>query len=154
MRIVADSNTLIGLAKGEVFWILRELYGEVFVPEWVWEEVVLSGAGRAGAAETQEGHDQGWLHIRDPVELGATADETVLALARELEARLLTDDGELVRRAPDDQVPTLGIADLVFVAYLERLIPGCREVFERMQTRSFGIRDSLVQEVLRLTGEA
>ncbi|MCC6497623.1 hypothetical protein DYH09_29580 [bacterium CPR1] len=153
MKIVADSNTLIGLAKGEVFEVLRELYGEVFIPESVWDEVVISGAGRFGAAEALAARDEGWLQVQDPSQPGATADLTVLALARELEARLLTDDGELVRRATDEQVPTLGIADLVLVAYLEGLIPGCRDVFERMLARSFGVRDSLILDILRLTGE-
>lgn len=154
MRLVADSNVLIGLAKGEIFEILQRLFGAVFIPKSVWDEVVIAGAGRSGAAEVLAARDEGWLHVQDPSQPGATADLTVLTLARELEARLLTDDGELMRRAFDEQVPTLGIADLVLVAYLEGLLPGCRDVFERLEARNFGVRDSIVLDILRLTGEA
>ncbi len=58
MKSVSDSNTLIGLAKGEVFSVLRELYGQIHVPHAVWEEVVTSGAGRFGAAEVTAARDE------------------------------------------------------------------------------------------------
>lgn len=154
MRIVSDSNTLIGLAKGDVFEVLRGLYGEVWIPESVWDEVVIAGAGRPGATEVRAAKDEGWLHVLDPTLLGATTDDTVLSLARELQARLLTDDGELLAQAQHEQIPTLGTADIVFLAYLEGQIPGCLAVFERMQARSFGIRDTVLQNILRMTGEA
>lgn len=154
MRSVSDSNTLIGLAKGEVFTVLRELYGEVVVPQAVWDEVVTSGAGRFGAAEAKAARDEGWLLIQDPANPGATADETVLALAAELLGRLLTSDRQLAVEAGRLGVPIVDCAEVVLFACLDGLIPSCRDVFDLMQQRDFGIRDAALQTILRLAGEA
>ncbi len=54
MFIVADSGPLILLAKTGRFTLLRDLFGKVIVPETVYREVVVQGAGRAGALEVAQ----------------------------------------------------------------------------------------------------
>jgi predicted nucleic acid-binding protein len=154
MRSISDSNTLIGLAKGEVFPVLRELYGEIVVPQAVWDEVVTSGAGRFGAAEAMTARDEGWLLIQDPGNPGASTDETVLSLALELQGRLLTSDRQLSFEAASLGVPVVDCTEVVLFACLDGLIPSCRAVFDRMQARGFGIRDAARLTILRLAGEA
>ncbi len=153
MTSVSDSNTLIGLAKGEVFPVLRELYGEIVVPQAVWDEVVTSGAGRYGAAEAMAARGEGWLLIQEPTNIGASTDETVLSLAMELQGRILTSDRQLSIGAARLRVPVVDCAEVVLFAYLDGLIPSCRAVFERMQARGFGIREVALLTILRLAGE-
>lgn len=39
--VVADASTLIGLSRIEQLNLLRELYGEVVIPQSVYDEVVI-----------------------------------------------------------------------------------------------------------------
>jgi predicted nucleic acid-binding protein len=50
MSIVSNASPLIHLARIGQLELLHHLYGEVFVPESVWEEIVVKGAGQPGAA--------------------------------------------------------------------------------------------------------
>lgn len=155
MIVVADSNVLIGLAKGDVFDILQSLFGEIWLPGCVWNELVGQGAGRSGAAELAQARSKGWVHLQEPQQATTTCDATVLALALELSAqRLLTDDAEVAAQALVASVRMLNTAEVVFLAHLQGLVPRCREVFDRMQTRNFGIRASVRQHILQLAGEA
>lgn len=79
----------------------------------------------------------------------------MLALAIELGAqRLLTDDVDLAVQASKASLGLLNTAEVVFLAHLQGLVPRCRDVFEHMQARSFGIRASVRQHILQLAGEA
>ena len=49
MSIVSNSSALINLALIGRLELLRELYTELTIPEAVWHEVVVEGAGQAGA---------------------------------------------------------------------------------------------------------
>ena len=48
---VLDANVVIGLAKGGVFDLLSSLYGTLYVPRSVREEIVGPGQGLAGEQE-------------------------------------------------------------------------------------------------------
>jgi hypothetical protein len=50
--VVSDSSPLISLAKIQAFKLLDQLYGGVTISTEVFKEVVVSGAGLPGAAET------------------------------------------------------------------------------------------------------
>jgi predicted nucleic acid-binding protein len=50
--VVSDSSPLISLAKIEAFQLLDQLYGQLTISAEVFREVVVSGAGLPGAAET------------------------------------------------------------------------------------------------------
>ena len=58
MNVVADSSPLISLATIGSLHLLNQLYGMVYIPQSVWHEVVLEGAGRPGAKEVGEA---GWI---------------------------------------------------------------------------------------------
>jgi len=51
MKIVSDASPLINLSRIGELGLLRKLYEELIIPEAVWNEVVVDGAGQAGAAE-------------------------------------------------------------------------------------------------------
>ena len=63
MIVVADSNPLIGLAKGNVFIVLHELFGTIHLLPNVWHEVSVKGHNRPGAAEVAQAKADDWLQI-------------------------------------------------------------------------------------------
>lgn len=86
------------------------------MPQAVWDEVVTSGAGRFGAVEAKAALDEGWLVIQEPAKPGTTADESVLALATELQGRLLTSDRQLSQLASLRGLPVVDCAEVVLFA--------------------------------------
>ncbi len=53
MSVVSNASPLINLARIGKLTLLRDLYGELIVPEAVWQEVVIEGAGQPGADEVE-----------------------------------------------------------------------------------------------------
>lgn len=53
MKIVCNASPLINLARIGKLNLLRELYGELIIPEAVWHEVVEEGSGQPGAEEVK-----------------------------------------------------------------------------------------------------
>ncbi len=51
MSAISDSSALILYSAIDRLDLLHDLYGEVVVPPAVWDEVVVQGAGRLGAAD-------------------------------------------------------------------------------------------------------
>ncbi len=60
-RVVADSSCLIGLAQINLFKLLKELFSEVYIPDVVYDEIVIKGKGEAGSEETESAVKDGWI---------------------------------------------------------------------------------------------
>src|SRR5690348_1227351 len=99
MSVVSNSSPLIALATIDSLDLLQALYGEIHIPEEVFTEVVIRGAGRPGASEVA---GAGWivrhavvnrLVVAQLLESGIDAGESeAIALATEVSARLLILD--------------------------------------------------------------
>ena len=93
LKVISDSGPLISFGILQRFDVLQELFGEIYVPEVVYEEVVVFGCGMLGAQETRAAADQGWLQrvrvvnrtavemLLDELDIG---EAEVLVLAKEL----------------------------------------------------------------------
>jgi len=53
MSIVSNASPLINLARIGKLDLLRQLYGELAIPEAVWHEVVVEGSEQPGAHEVE-----------------------------------------------------------------------------------------------------
>ena len=51
MKIVSNASPLINLARIGQLDLLQQLYGQLTIPEAVWHEVVVEGAGQPGAKQ-------------------------------------------------------------------------------------------------------
>jgi len=78
VKIVSNASPLIGLVRIGRLELLRQLYKELFIPEAVWREVVVEGAGQPGAEDVQAAT---WIETRP-----ATNRQLVKALQQELDA--------------------------------------------------------------------
>ena len=95
MSIVSNASPLINLARIGRLELLHKLYGEICIPEAVWHEVVIAGAGLPGATLVAAAT---WIKRHTVVnavlvralqqDLDAGESEAI-ALALELEADLL-----------------------------------------------------------------
>jgi hypothetical protein len=54
LKVVADASILIHLSAIGRFYLLKELFGEIIIPEGVHREVVIEGWGLPGSLETSE----------------------------------------------------------------------------------------------------
>jgi len=63
-RVVADSSCLIGMAQIKIFGLLKEVFEEIYIPDAVYEEVVINGIDEAGSAETESAVRDGWISAK------------------------------------------------------------------------------------------
>ncbi len=61
MIVVSNASPLVGLASIRQLDLLRQLYSEVHIPEAVWQEVVVDGAGQPGSTEIENAE---WIKRR------------------------------------------------------------------------------------------
>jgi uncharacterized protein len=158
---VADSNTVIGLAKGGVFGLLAQVFAPLYVPPAVMYEVVVQGHGRPGAAELAQAAGR-WV-TEDPVDppmlqqLPTTldpADREVLAVAkRRAVDHVLTEDHQLRQQATRHGLTCLLASEVVVLFKREGLIPAARPVLDQMRAQGFGIDPLAYQQALQAAGE-
>jgi predicted nucleic acid-binding protein len=68
--VVSDSSPLITLARARQLELLRDFYGQVAIPREVYEEVIVAGAGMAGAEEVRRAS---WIRVQsNPKEATST----------------------------------------------------------------------------------
>jgi predicted nucleic acid-binding protein len=100
MLLVADAGPILSFAQAGHFDLLRDVVGALTVPEAVYAEIVLQGAGKPGAEDVWQAV---WIR-REAVtdrtfvdQLSAKlhrGEREALALAREHSGVILTDEHE------------------------------------------------------------
>ena len=103
MSVVSNASPLISLARIGRLNLLHELYGQLLIPEAVWREVVVDGAGEPGAEEVAAAP---WIRacavtntpliaaLRQELDAG---EAEAITLALEAEAELLLMDERVGR---------------------------------------------------------
>ena len=156
MMVIADSTCFISLSRISKFDLLKELFGEIIVPQAVFDEVVLVGRNRPGQNELR---DAGWVKvktIRDKLAVEALATDLgrgeaeVIVLAREIEANLVVlDDGKARRKAKAMGLEVTGTIGLLFYAAEDgriRFIPA----FESLLASGFRLKKAEYDRMLEL----
>ena len=161
MIVVSNTSPIIALACAGKLELLRAVYSEIVVPDAVFEEVTVAGAGEPGAREVAEAP---WIK-RQPVrnaplvtalrfELDAGEAEAI-ALAVESGADLVLLDERLGRRAAQrlglTVVGTLG----VLIAAKDRgVLAAVRPVLDALRADAgFWIADELYNAVIKAANE-
>jgi hypothetical protein len=147
MIVVSNSGPLITLARVEHFALLRELLGHVYVPQGVYDEVVVAGAGLPGSRELEEAIG-GWMEIR-PVREPLIA-RSMFALGRgEAEAITLTleikadvvllDDRKARRAAQFLGVPLMGTVGVLRLALEAGKLEDWDGIIKKLEVHGFRI---------------
>jgi predicted nucleic acid-binding protein len=160
MIFVADSGPLISFARAGRLELLRQVVGDLWIPDAVYHELVTKGAQRPGAEETSAGV---WIKrqsITDreavrrlPRKLGEGEREAII-LAQELGAVLLVDDPDAREMAVELGVSILGSLGLLREAKLQGHIAAVRPHLDALRAHHFRLSDVTYQTFLQQIGEA
>ena len=138
--------------------ILRELFGEVLIPEAVRSEFLSRDPG--DRARTLD--DASWIRcaeVSQPKHVLAFAgldrgEAEVLALAEELDARLVVLDEKKARRYAERLgLPKTGTVGLLLLAKERGLIDSLQVWLERLRRAGLHLTDALVLQALEIAGE-
>ncbi len=162
MKIVANSSVLIALSSIEQLELLKQCFNEdIFIPDAVWDEVVVTGKGRAGAEIVRT---TTWLKRRtvqdaDYVNLLCTSldrgEAETIALAREFKADVILLDEKAARSVADRLgLHVLGTVGLLMWARQRNLIPSLRKQLDALRHKGrFRLSQQLYRAVLAEVGE-
>ena len=153
--IVSNSSPLIIFSKINRISLLEELFGEVYIPKAVFEEVT---RGRKGTEIVKNK----WIKVKDVKDkdlveylskmLGKGEAEAII-LAKEYKSRLLIDDAEGRKHAELLNLKFIGCLGLLKLAKERGLIKSAGEVIEEMKNESFYIDEGLITALLESIGE-
>lgn len=160
--VVSNSSALINLARIGRLELLRDLYGEVCIPEAVWQEAVVKGEGQAGANEIKSAPWIKALRVKNSELVKALRQELdpgeaeAIALTLETQSELLLMDERLGR----DTARHLGLAftgliGLLVEARRKGLISSIKGELDALRDiAGFRIAESLYWRILRDEKEA
>ncbi len=137
MASLPDASPLIILSKVERLGLLSELYGEVLLTPWVWEEAVIRGR-ELGMADVfylektaeNANFDQVSLTLSERKLAAQIEKESnlfrgqaeVLAAAKERNALAILDDRETRAMAARLGIAHIGVAGVLYEGFLQQLI--------------------------------
>lgn len=159
MKIVSDAGPILSFARAGRLEILRQVVGELIIPQAVVEELAVRGRGRPGAEEIKRGT---WVKLesvqdRSVVEqfsgkLGL-GEREALALAKQTSAALLVDEREARKEAMRLGIPHFGSLKILKEAKDRGIIPQAKSVLDELIASGTYISDTLYQDFLREVGE-
>lgn len=162
--VISDASTLIHLAAIGRLDLLKDFYGKVVIPAFVWREVVEEGKGRAGAVEVERAQRGEWITVEavqdTPLRqlLCRDLDEgeaEVVALAVERSADLvLVDESEARRVAARFGLRKTGVIGILVRAKREGKVQSLARELEQLRFQAgCWIEEQLCREVLAAVGE-
>lgn len=153
--IVSNSSPLIVFSKINRLPLLKEMFGEVYIPKAVFDEVT---RGRKGSEIVKNK----WIKIKEVKDkefaeylskiLGKGEAEAII-LAKECKSRLLIDDAEGRKHAELLNLKFMGCLGLLKLAKKQGLIKSVGEVIEELKNESFYIDEGLITVLHESVGE-
>jgi predicted nucleic acid-binding protein len=158
---VSDTSPLIGLAVTEHLEILKHLYGQVLIPEAVYQELIGSDPELPGAAEARTLE---WIvshSVQNAILVRALQGELddgeaeAIALAVEVQADLVLLDERRARVvAIRLGLKVVGVLGVLIEAKHKALIPHLKPILDDLLTRAgFRVSAQLYERVLQAVGE-
>lgn len=165
--VVSDASPLICLAAIRHFDLLRHLYGEVLIPEVVWQEItrVPAFAAATSPQAAANARDAGWLQVviagNRPLvtQLEMTLDrgeaEAIALAVERAPSLLLIDERDGRQVARTLRVSLTGTLGVLLRAKALGHLPAIKPLLtELMERHHFRLHPDLVQRVLAEAGEA
>jgi len=158
--VVIDSSPLIGLAMVNGLQWLPKLFGTVFLPDSVRQEV-LPGKTAPGEQAIADAIGESWIKVwPEPIEplldIDLDAGETDcinLGLRYEDQALLIMDERAGRAVAKEKGLRVIGTAAIIGIAKKQGLIPSARAVFEILHRSDFRISAAVINQVLASVNE-
>ena len=160
MKVISNSSPLINFGTLGRLDILRTLYGNLFIPEAVYHEVVVAGQRHRGATAVREAT---WI-VQEAVtnipavmslhDLGRGEAEAIILAVEHSGSLVILDDrrGRLV--ASSLGLTMIGTLGILLIAKRKGLIQSLTQEIQYLQTRiGFRIGADLKARVLQEAGE-
>jgi len=160
MSIVADSGPILSCARANRLELLHQVITDLIIPDAVYEEIVIRGAGKPGSAEVQGASWIRRLSVRDrafvdqlPPKLHLGEREAI-ALAKEQGAALLVDEREARREALHQGIAVMGSLKVLREAKTRGIIPRVTPILDELIAAGLYISEALYEAFLRQLDEA
>ena len=157
--VVADASPLIGLAKIARLDLLKQLFGQVLIPEAVEKELCL-GSGRPGSQVLSAARQECWIQVEQvsgvPAALEATVDQgeaEAITLAKRHSALLLIDETRGRAAARGAGVLVFGSGTVLIKAKREGLLAEVAPELGKLSAAGYHLAHALQKEILRQAGE-
>ena len=151
--VVTNAGPLIYLAVVSQFELLKQLFGVVYLPQAVYQEIVVHGRGRPGASETNTAVAEGWLKrivVEDRIAVDSLLDELhigeaeAIVLAQELEVgKVLLDDRQARTKAQLMGLAVTGTVGILLLAKHTGIIGDIRQELNRLRASNFRFSQDL-----------
>jgi predicted nucleic acid-binding protein len=153
--VVIDASPLIGLAMVNGLKWLPDIFGAVFLPETVKNEV-LPGKSARGEEVIAQAIDAGWIKVwpepiapRLDIDLDAGETDCInLGLNHDDEVLLIMDERAGRAVAKEKGLRVIGTAAIIGQAKKQGLIVSARVVFEVLHASDFRISAAVINQVL------
>lgn len=160
MTVVCNATPLINFAVINRLDILQAMFGQVVIPQAVYDET--TGSGFPGSQVVLQAIVSGWLQVRTvssvvtaiPPELD-DGEREAIALALETgERRILLDEREARQVAQSLGLQVMGTLGILLLAKNQQIIPQVQPLLDAMiDTAQYWVSATLYQQVLRQAGE-
>ena len=158
--VVSDATPLIALSKIGHLHHLADLFGEIFVPKAVYDEVTIRGRGRRGLKEIVAAD---WLVVREvddhsrvdylltQLDIG---EAEAIVLAQEIQAGLVLVDERKARAVAQRLgLEVVGTAGLFLLLKERGVIPEVRPLLDQLRSLNFRLSDRIYERVVLQAGE-
>ncbi len=161
MKAVANSTVLIGLSKIGKLVYLQRIFTEIFIPQKVYQEVVIEGKNKPASKEVAKAK---WLNVKkvkSQIEVALLSEELgygeseVLILAKEINADWVLIDEEKARNsAIAAGFKVIGTLGLLVVFKRLGLIKKVKPLLDELREKKFYISDEIYKAVISRVGES
>ncbi|MDO9517968.1 MAG: DUF3368 domain-containing protein [Methanosarcinaceae archaeon] len=156
MTTVSNSTPLIALSKIGKIELLREYFGQIYIPKAVYEEVVVNGGILYGAEEVAKAD---WIIVENvgnalaveslSMYLDAGESEAII-LAKEKDCLLIIDDGDGRKAATNMNIDITGTVGILLKAGKDGKID-LRESLDELNACGFRLSEKVRDFVLSKT---
>ena len=157
MKVVSDASPLIALSLIEKLYLLKELWGEIIIPEAVYKEVVIQGKGKPGALLAENAIEDKWIKVIPVKEKNSVkflmsildcGEAEAIVLAQEIKADLVILDNREPRLfAHQVGLKVIGTIGVILKAYEKQIIENPLEEIYRLKNYGFYIGDKLLNYI-------
>jgi len=159
-HIVIDSSPLIGLALVDGLTWLPKLFGQVYLPESVKQEV-LPGKDAPGEQVIAQALAEGWIAvwpypIATQLDIDLDVGETDcinIGLSNPNQVLLIMDERAGRAVAKEKGLRVIGTAAIIGLAKKQGLIPSAHAVFDILHRSDFRISAAVINQVLASVNE-
>ena len=163
MIVVSNASPLIAISKLKLFSHWPALYESVIIPDAVFKEVVMKGAGRPGAAELTKGVASGFivrqqaknsLAVSALSEFFGAGESEAIVLASEIVADTVILDDNKARIVADSMgLHVMGTIGILLDMKQCKVIPKIKPFLDSAIRFGFRIAPDLYVKILRVAGE-